>query len=52
MEAAKASGYTTGIVVRSNIFDATPGAFSSHVLIRKSYDEIISQQVGNGPFGR
>ncbi|KAI3637649.1 hypothetical protein MIR68_004298 [Amoeboaphelidium protococcarum] len=52
MEVAKMAGYSTGLVVRSRITDATPASFSSHLVHRKYQPEIAYQQVGFGPFGR
>jgi alkaline phosphatase len=50
LEAAKALGYATGLVVTSQITDATPASFSAHVTWRKYENEIAVQQVGSGKF--
>lgn len=52
MEAAKRAGYTTGLVVTTDITDATPACFSSHVLTRAMQDSIARQQVGDSVLGR
>ena len=52
MEAAKLAGYTTGMVVTTEITDATPAAFSSHVEKRFDKDIIAQQQLGENPLGR
>ena len=52
MEAAKKAGYTTGLVVTTDITDATPACFASHVLLRQMQDEIALQEIGQGPLGR
>lgn len=52
LEAAKRAGYTTGLVVTTDITDATPACFSSHVVIRAMNDDIAAQQIGDGPLGR
>ncbi|KAK2612213.1 vacuolar alkaline phosphatase [Conoideocrella luteorostrata] len=52
MEAAKRAGYATGLVVTSDITDATPACFASHVMIRQLQDDIALQEVGEGPLGR
>ncbi len=52
LEAAKRAGYLTGLVVTTDITDATPACFSSHVDVRTQNDEIALQQVGRGPLGR
>jgi alkaline phosphatase len=52
LEAAKLSGYHTGLVVTSRITHATPAAFSSHVTFRDFEAEIAVQQIGDYPFGR
>lgn len=43
LEAAKAKGYRTGLVVTSTINHATPASFVAHVGSRQSYDEIANQ---------
>ncbi|KAG5988815.1 hypothetical protein E4U52_006212 [Claviceps spartinae] len=52
LEAAKRAGYTTGLVVTTDITDATPACFASHVLLRQMQDEIALQEIGQGPLGR
>ncbi|RFU78421.1 repressible alkaline phosphatase precursor [Trichoderma arundinaceum] len=52
MEAAKRKGYTTGLVVTTDITDATPACFVSHVLKREMQDSIALQEVGEGVLGR
>ncbi|KAI0829502.1 alkaline phosphatase-like protein [Hypoxylon sp. FL0890] len=52
LEAAKKAGYKTGLVVTTDITDATPACFASHVDIRSQNDDIAVQEVGNGPLGR
>ncbi|KAI9734431.1 MAG: hypothetical protein M1818_006819 [Claussenomyces sp. TS43310] len=52
LEAAKRAGYMTGLVVTTDITDATPACFSSHVNLRIQDDAIALQQVGDGPLGR
>lgn len=52
MEAAKRAGYMTGLVVTTDITDATPACFASHVNTRIQEDEIALQEVGEGPLGR
>ncbi|KAH7349757.1 repressible alkaline phosphatase [Plectosphaerella cucumerina] len=52
LEAAKRDGYTTGLVVTTDITDATPACFASHVLTRSMNDDIALQEVGDGPLGR
>lgn len=52
LEAAKKAGYTTGMVVTTDITDATPACFASHVMIRQMQDAIALQEVGHGPLGR
>ncbi|EPX73130.1 vacuolar membrane alkaline phosphatase [Schizosaccharomyces octosporus yFS286] len=52
LEAAKESGYLTGMVVTSRITDATPASFSSHVANRFMQSLIAEYQVGMGPLGR
>ena len=52
LEAAKLAGYTTGMVVTTEITDATPAAFSSHVEKRFDKDIIAQQQLGENPLGR
>jgi alkaline phosphatase len=53
LEAAKRAGYMTGLVVTTDITDATPACFASHVYFRVQEDEIALQEVGVGhPLGR
>ncbi|KAK8125407.1 alkaline phosphatase [Apiospora kogelbergensis] len=52
LEAAKKAGYMTGLVVTTDITDATPACFSSHVDVRTQNDEIALQQVGDGALER
>jgi alkaline phosphatase len=52
LEAAKAIGMKTGLVVTSSITDATPAAFASHAQTRKEEDSIASQLLGEGALGR
>ncbi|KAK8082406.1 putative PHO8-repressible alkaline phosphatase vacuolar [Apiospora saccharicola] len=52
LEAAKRAGYMTGLVVTTDITDATPACFSSHVDVRTQNDEIALQQVGDGALER
>jgi len=52
LEAAKRAGYTTGLVVTTDVTDATPACFASHVYFRAQNDEIAMQEVGEGVLGR
>ncbi|KAJ6439938.1 repressible alkaline phosphatase precursor [Purpureocillium lavendulum] len=52
LEAAKRAGYMTGLVVTTDITDATPACFASHVLLRQMQDDIALQEVGHGLLGR
>lgn len=52
LEAAKRAGYVTGLVVTTDITDATPACFASHVFLRQQEDEIALQEIGEGPLGR
>ncbi len=52
LEAAKRAGYMTGLVVTTDITDATPASFASHVYLREQEDEIALQEVGEHPLGR
>ena len=47
LEAAKRAGYMTGLVVTTEITDATPATFASHVKIREEEDSIARQLVGD-----
>ncbi|TGJ88406.1 hypothetical protein E0Z10_g303 [Xylaria hypoxylon] len=52
LEAAKKAGYITGLVVTTDITDATPACFASHVNYRIQQDEIALQEIGQGPLDR
>lgn len=52
LEAAKKAGYMTGLVVTTDITDATPACFASHVSHRMFEDTIAAQEVGEHPLGR
>ncbi|KAI1326640.1 alkaline phosphatase [Xylariaceae sp. FL0255] len=52
LEAAKKAGYTTGLVVTTDITDATPACFASHVDYRTQQDEIALHEIGHGPLNR
>lgn len=52
LEAAKKAGYHTGLVVTTDITDATPACFASHVNLREQEDEIALQEAGEGALGR
>lgn len=52
LEAAKRAGYMTGLVVTTDITDATPACFASHVDVRIQEEEIALQEIGEGPLGR
>ncbi|CAL3966410.1 unnamed protein product [Diplocarpon coronariae] len=52
LEAAKRAGYMTGLVVTTDITDATPACFASHVKTRSEEDLIAQQEVGEHPLGR
>jgi alkaline phosphatase len=52
LEAAKAAGYMTGLVVTTRITDATPACFAAHVNTRWEEDRIAEQEVGDYPLGR
>jgi len=47
LEAAKAKGMTTGLVVTSTITHATPAVFASHIKHRKMQDKIAEQLIAN-----
>ncbi|CAK7216581.1 vacuolar alkaline phosphatase [Sporothrix bragantina] len=51
LEAAKRAGYHTGLVVTTDITDATPACFASHVDMRTQMDEIALHEIGEGPLG-
>lgn len=52
LEAAKRAGYMTGLVVTTDITDATPACFASHVHMRSQEDEIALHEIGEGVLGR
>jgi alkaline phosphatase len=52
LEAAKRAGYMTGLVVTTDITDATPACFASHAYFRLLEDSIAEQEVGEHPLGR
>ncbi|KAG8934738.1 hypothetical protein FRC02_009319 [Tulasnella sp. 418] len=52
LEAAKAAGFKTGLVVTSRITHATPAAFASHIYDRDAEDKIAVQLAGGTPLGR
>ncbi|KAH8801668.1 alkaline phosphatase [Xylogone sp. PMI_703] len=52
LEAAKRAGYMTGLVVTTDITDATPACFASHVNLRTEGDSIALQEIGRHPLGR
>lgn len=52
LEAAKHRGYLTGLVATSQITDATPACFYSHVINRNMESNIASFLIGQGPLGR
>lgn len=52
LEAAKRAGYMTGLTVTTDITDATPACFASHVLYRALEDDIALQEIGDGVLGR
>lgn len=52
LEAAKKAGYLTGLVVTTDLTDATPACFASHVNLRSEGDSIATQEVGEHPLGR
>lgn len=52
LEAAKKAGYMTGLTVTTDITDATPACFASHVLYRVMEDDIATQEIGDGVLGR
>ncbi|OAA67059.1 alkaline phosphatase [Niveomyces insectorum RCEF 264] len=51
LEAAKRAGYHTGLVVTTDVTDATPACFASHVHHREQMDEIALHEIGEGPLG-
>ena len=46
LEAAKRAGYVTGLVVTTDITDATPACFASHAYSRWMKNDIAGQEVG------
>jgi len=46
LEAAKRAGYTTGLVVTTDITDATPACFAAHAQWRWMEDDIALQEAG------
>lgn len=52
LEAAKKAGYMTGLVVTTDITDATPACFAAHANLRTEEDLIAQQEVGEHPLGR
>lgn len=52
LEAAKRRGFHTGLVVTTDITDATPACFAAHVDYRLQMDEIALHEIGEGPLGR
>lgn len=52
LEAAQRAGYRTGLVVTTDVTDATPASFAAHVYYRFQNDEIALQEVGEGVLGR
>ncbi|KAG8745811.1 hypothetical protein FRC12_014451 [Ceratobasidium sp. 428] len=52
LEAAKLSGFKTGLVVTSHVTDATPASFASHIWDRNQEDKIAVQLIGDRPMGR
>ncbi|KAK4175624.1 alkaline-phosphatase-like protein [Triangularia setosa] len=52
LEAAKRAGYKTGLVVTTDVTDATPACFASHVGYRWQMDEIAMHEIGEGVLGR
>lgn len=49
MELAKAKGLRTGVVVTSEVVDATPASFIAHVPSRYQYQEIAAQEIDHFP---
>jgi len=52
LEAAKASGYLTGLVATSRITHATPASFAAHVPLRDMENQIALHEIGNYSLGR
>lgn len=51
LEAAKALGYTTGLVVTSRVTHATPAGWSAHAVERDDED-LIAAQVGHKSYSK
>ncbi|KAI8320653.1 alkaline phosphatase-like protein [Martensiomyces pterosporus] len=51
LEAAKAKGYSTGLVTTARITHATPAAFAAHAVDRNMEDLIAQQEIGNNSIG-
>lgn len=51
LEAAKAAGYKTGLVVTTRLTDATPACFASHANMRSYEDLIAEHEIGEYPLG-
>lgn len=52
LEAAKASGYLTGLVATSRITHATPASFAAHTISRDMESDIALYEIGNYTLGR
>lgn len=48
LEAARAAGRVAGLVTTSQIWDATPAAFATHVARRRDIDAIVGQLADSG----
>jgi len=49
LEVARGEGMKVGIVTNSTVYDATPAAFTTHVISRKYYDEICDAYLSLEP---
>jgi len=49
LEVARGEGMKVGIVTNSTVYDATPAAFSTHVISRNYYDEICDAYLSLEP---
>ncbi len=49
LEVARGEGMKIGIVTNTTVYDATPAAFSTHVVSRKYYDEICDAYLSLEP---
>ena len=49
LEVARGEGMRVGIVTNATVYDATPAAFSTHVMSRKYYDEICDAYLSLEP---